>query len=213
MRGQKQSKPRRATSASPTERRKQKRAKRGKRSKAPSKAENQRTRTLVERRTYGEHTRITALRRLRDQLIFPLERDDSPVQWIQVGTAKHCDIVLDGDDSVSRVHCFLLCSKDKVEVRDFDSKNRTLVNTIPLVDGRGELRPGNVLELGETQLVAIGEDSDQKPDLTAPGVYGRTRQVLDYHGGCEYRAALALGVPPSTFARWLETEKFKVPER
>ena len=67
-----------------------------------------------------------------------------------IGRSPACDLVL-RDDSVSRRHLMLSIDGDHVVVTDLGSTNGTLLN------GRwitlAEARPGDVLRLGETELI------------------------------------------------------------
>jgi DNA-binding NtrC family response regulator len=83
------------------------------------------------------------------RLELPLDRR----RWL-VGKAPSCDIILP-DPHVSAVHCVLERRADgALRVRDCDSKNGTIVDGQAVI--AMELRPGAVLVLGRTTLVAEG---------------------------------------------------------
>ena len=127
--------------------------------------------------------------------------------WIVIGRASFCDIVLN-DDTVSKVHCTLLCNDRGVGVRDDSSHNRTLVNRVPLRNGEADLVPGNLLEVGDIRFVACDESGEaQDPDIVAPNLDRFTTEAVDIHGS-ETKAATALGAAPSTFIRWLRNRPF-----
>jgi DNA-binding NtrC family response regulator len=86
---------------------------------------------------------------------FDLERE--PRKWV-VGKSPSCDIVID-DPYVSSLHCVLERRADgMLLLRDSESKNGTIVDNNPVL--AIELRPGAVIVLGRTYLVAVG---DQNP--------------------------------------------------
>jgi predicted component of type VI protein secretion system len=70
-------------------------------------------------------------------------------QWV-LGRGSGCDIVLAGDDSVSRRHAEIAVRAGQCRVRDLGSCNGTLVNGRPV--GRARLRRGDVITLGETEI-------------------------------------------------------------
>jgi DNA-binding NtrC family response regulator len=81
-----------------------------------------------------------------------LERE--PRRWV-IGKSASCDIVLD-DPYVSSVHCVLERGADGVMLlRDSKSKNGTIVDNNPVI--AIELRPGAVIVLGRTYLIAVGD--------------------------------------------------------
>jgi hypothetical protein len=68
-------------------------------------------------------------------------------RWI-LGRASDADVVLDGDDAVSRQHAEIAVRAGLCLIRDLDSCNGTLLNGRPV--RRARLRRGDVLVLGET---------------------------------------------------------------
>ena len=77
-----------------------------------------------------------------------------------LGSRAGCDIVID-DACVSGLHCVLERHGDELFVRDKGSKNGTYVNG-HAIEG-AELRPGSVLTVGRTQLVALAESGRGQP--------------------------------------------------
>ncbi|HTJ44675.1 MAG TPA: sigma 54-interacting transcriptional regulator [Kofleriaceae bacterium] len=78
----------------------------------------------------------------------------APARRATIGSRAGCDILID-DACVSGVHCVLERNGAALYVRDKGSKNGTYVNG-HAVEG-AELRPGSVLTIGRTQLVALAE--------------------------------------------------------
>jgi DNA-binding NtrC family response regulator len=77
-----------------------------------------------------------------------------PRRWV-IGKSPSCDIVLD-DPYVSQVHSILERKPDgALVIRDNQSKNGTIVDNSPIL--AVEVRPGAVIVLGRTYLVAIGD--------------------------------------------------------
>jgi predicted component of type VI protein secretion system len=68
-------------------------------------------------------------------------------RWV-LGRAPSADVVLDGDDAVSRSHAEIAVRAGLCLIRDLDSCNGTLLNG--RVVRRARLRRGDVLVLGET---------------------------------------------------------------
>ena len=72
-----------------------------------------------------------------------------PGRWV-LGRGSGADIVLAGDDSVSRRHAEIAVRAGQCRVRDLGSCNGTLVNGKPVEQAR--LRRGDVITLGETEI-------------------------------------------------------------
>ena len=68
-------------------------------------------------------------------------------RWV-LGRTSGADVVLDGDDSISRKHAEIAVRAGLCLIRDLDSCNGTLLNG--RLVGRARLRRGDVLVLGET---------------------------------------------------------------
>ena len=77
-----------------------------------------------------------------------------------LGSRGGCDILID-DPCVSGLHCVIERRDDDLFVRDRGSKNGTYVNG-HAIEG-AELRPGTVLTVGRTQLVALAEGGRGQP--------------------------------------------------
>jgi pSer/pThr/pTyr-binding forkhead associated (FHA) protein len=67
-----------------------------------------------------------------------------------IGRSRSCDLVL-RDDSVSRRHVMLALDGDHAVVTDLGSTNGTLLNGRWIT--QAEARPGDVLQLGEIELL------------------------------------------------------------
>ena len=72
---------------------------------------------------------------------------------ITIGAGPRCDIVID-DPYASAQHCVLERHAERVVVRDWRSKNGTLLNGNPVESA--VLRAGAILSVGRTRLVALG---------------------------------------------------------
>lgn len=103
--------------------------------------------------------RIGSLSRLRARLVRAVAgttREPPPsllaLDWsghqaeLVIGRNQSCDVVL-SDPSVSRLHARLVFRDHKWIVQDLRSTNGTIVNGTPV--GRCELRPGDLLVLGD----------------------------------------------------------------
>jgi hypothetical protein len=67
-----------------------------------------------------------------------------------IGRSRSCDLVV-RDDSVSRRHVMLAFDGDHVVVTDLGSTNGTLLNGRWIT--QAEVRPGDLLQLGEIELL------------------------------------------------------------
>jgi hypothetical protein len=72
-----------------------------------------------------------------------------PGRWV-LGRGSGADIVLPGDDSVSRRHAEIAIRAGECRVRDLGSCNGTLVNGQPVE--RARVRRGDLITLGETEI-------------------------------------------------------------
>lgn len=133
--------------------------------------------------------------------------EDEAKAWISIGSSPYRDITL-ADRTASRLHCLIGRVGLRVLVWDQASKNRTLVNGIPVVGGVAELQSGCLLTLGRTTFLACGpRGADQEVSLTAPDLDGFLRAAVDAYG-TQQRAASALGLWPGTLSKWLRRRRF-----
>ena len=102
---------------------------------------------------------------------------------IEVG--RECDGEVLSDPSVSRVHLKLTPSPTALSVVDLGSRNGTLLNGNPLT-GRAVLEAGDIIRLGQTEIVVIG-----RPPSPAPPA--RPRATIAVRAG----AAPVLPAPPA----------------
>src|SRR5262245_21417469 len=97
---------------------------------------------------------------------------------LTLGSRGDCDIIID-DPTVSGLHCAFERRGDALLVRDRGSKNGTYVNG-HAIEG-AELRPGSVLTVGRTALIALAEGG--RGQLTAfeqlRGIDPRFRSAVD----------------------------------
>ena len=70
----------------------------------------------------------------------------------RVGRGAECELVLDGDTTVSSTHASLDTRADGLWVEDSGSTNGTFVNDAPVTAAR-LLHPGDVVRFGQTDLV------------------------------------------------------------
>jgi len=86
------------------------------------------------------------------------------------GRTPDCDVVLPGDETVSRQHAVLMCADGQWSVEDCGSRNGSWLNGVAVV-GRAPLHPGDRLLVGSYVLVL--DDSDEPAATTdasaAPG--------------------------------------------
>jgi DNA-binding NtrC family response regulator len=106
----------------------------------------------------GRRRGVVAGLRAKSGIEYPLV--SHPRRWV-VGSAAHCDVVLD-DPYVSAMHCTLeRRAGGAVVVRDKRSRNGTLIDG-NLVEA-AELHVGARLALGRTTLVAVAAPGAQTP--------------------------------------------------
>jgi pSer/pThr/pTyr-binding forkhead associated (FHA) protein len=82
-----------------------------------------------------------------------------------LGRHPDCDVLLDSP-RVSRHHCCLAVSSDRVDVRDLKSTNGTRINGQRIQVG--QLRPGDELTIGELRYRLIVGGSDAEGTLIVP---------------------------------------------
>lgn len=145
---------------------------------------------------------------------------DRPKRWIIVGRRETCDLILNERTTprspyqkVNRRHCMLGCATTgHVVVKHLvgEGKNRTKVNRSRLHDGRIELRPGDVLELGNLRMVALSRrmlesHEPPRPRITAasPGEFFRRAIGLI---GTPNLVATLFKIPGKTLWRWLRDD-------
>ena len=102
---------------------------------------------------------------------------------IEVG--RECNGEVLSDPSVSRVHLKLTPSPTALSVVDLGSRNGTLLNGNPLT-GRAVLEPGDIIRLGQTEILVIGR-------LPSPAPPARPRATIAVRAA----AAPALPAPPA----------------
>ena len=85
-----------------------------------------------------------------------------PGQSVIIGRAPTSQIVVK-DERCSRSHCEVFFSAGKWTLRDLDSRNGTLVGQTP-VHGDWELKPGDVIRAGHSQLVFVYQLSEAFSD-------------------------------------------------
>jgi serine/threonine-protein kinase len=104
--------------------------------------------------------------------VFPLPEADS----LLLGRSKATETRL-SDPHVSRVHCEVHVEGDRVAVHDFDSGTGTFVNGVRVASQ--DLRPGDVLRIGATELRYEEETPAPPPGASSrPTVRGPTEVVL-----------------------------------
>jgi pSer/pThr/pTyr-binding forkhead associated (FHA) protein len=95
-----------------------------------------------------------------------------------VGKSPHADLLIKDDPYVSNAHCVLERRAGGVLViRDAESKNGTFVDGTPVL--ALELRPGAVVQLGRTFLVAMGAGQPASAVAQLRGRDPRFRAAVD----------------------------------
>lgn len=140
-----------------------------------------------------------------------LVNSQAPVHWFIIGRDPSSDIVI-AAETVTRSHCFIQWDDTQTLVRDYDSKNKTLVNGVPLHDGHAELLPGFILELGHAALMACGVEVGTTPHILAKNKYSFARKANRYYPSPR-KAAVGTKISRSTLTRWVEIGELKVPTR
>src|SRR5262249_34147717 len=82
-----------------------------------------------------------------------------------IGRGRHCTVRLT-DLHISRVHCETELEGPLLYVTDLDSVGGTLVNAKRITDQVAH--PGDVIQVGETQLRFLADDVADKPTLPPP---------------------------------------------
>lgn len=167
--------------------------------------------TVPGRKTPGPEECVTGLQVIGTGEIFDfadLVRVAAPVQWFIIGRDPDCDVVL-ADETVTRTHCFIQWDGRKTLLRDYESKNRTLVNSVPLADGNTEILPGFIIELGNVEFMARGGQP-----MTRPYIVSRDKVTfaskIDRYYPSPRKAHEGTGIARNTLIRWVEAGDLKV---
>jgi DNA-binding NtrC family response regulator len=122
-----------------------------------------------------------------------------------VGASPDVDVPL-GDPRMSRSHASFELVTDGVRVRDLRSKNGTRVNGAPITEA--VLRPGSVVELGDTVLIVDGEgepvDVPRAPRRPAPRATTAATTAAAHAGSSDDGAFVAHGASMRRVAAVLE---------
>ena len=158
----------------------------------------------------GTSTTVRALRVLPSGPAFwlhDLARKPAPEHSLRIGKAEYCDIVIRDNPGVEDTHCFLLWSRDRLEVRDFAPGKLTLFNGIAVVDGHALLGPSDVLSIGTaeqvTHIMACRESLKESPRIPVCNIQELIIKAHEYHGSKEQTAAKGIKVNRMTYARKL----------
>lgn len=89
-----------------------------------------------------------------------------PDSALRVGRAIDCDIRLLNDPRVSRQHCLISNNSDIVTIADVGSRHGTTVNGVAVTSHPRILEEGDVILLGESQLVFHQYHEDENTDDT-----------------------------------------------
>ena len=82
-----------------------------------------------------------------------------PNSKTRIGRSIDSDIRLFFDTSVSREHCVIEASDDRVEIKDLNSRNGVKING-ELISGSAQLQAGDVISLGESDMKFLVEPGD-----------------------------------------------------
>jgi pSer/pThr/pTyr-binding forkhead associated (FHA) protein len=109
-----------------------------------------------------------------------------------VGRAEDCHL-RPGSDLVSRHHCVLMIEGDSIVLRDFGSKNGTLIND-ERVHVEAELKNGDRLKIGPLEFEVLISETAKRPKVTsvaeaavrtaqsAPGAESKDVDIGDWLG-------------------------------
>jgi len=97
----------------------------------------------------------------------------------KIGRGESNDIVIDGDRSISRMHCLLFEKDGRIFAQDGGSRNGTSINGTPVTDDAMELRDGDILRLGLSRLLFQIEKQDDDEERAVSGVFAPGAQGAD----------------------------------
>jgi predicted component of type VI protein secretion system len=101
-----------------------------------------------------------------------------PVSHFLIGRAKDCHM-RPKSDSISRNHCAILTSDDKVVVRDLNSRNGTFVNS-ERIEGDCELKAGDRLKVGKLEFevrIKGAAKATKKKEATSEPSEGKPKEA------------------------------------
>lgn len=96
---------------------------------------------------------------------------------VTIGRGSDADIVIP-DKMVSRIHCGISFWDDAYFIRDFKSRNGTLVNDKPIEVTR--LKPGDRIKVGDT-LLSFESSARKGADTVLREVHDEMAQGKGYH--------------------------------
>lgn len=132
-------------------------------------------------------------------------------KWISVGASCTSDIRLfekldnDEEPSVSRDHCEL-CRTPQGRVfvqRCEGARNSTKINRARIHTGMMEMAPGDILQVGRLELLAIGADKKERLRIAADDWHDYVDRVVRSKGSPR-KAASFFGKHFATITRWLK---------
>lgn len=89
-----------------------------------------------------------------------------PNAALRVGRAIDCDVRLIADPRVSRAHCLISNRNNVVTIADAGSKHGTLVNGVAVTSHPRVLEEGDLILIGDSQLVFHQHDETETSDET-----------------------------------------------
>ena len=89
-----------------------------------------------------------------------------PNSALRVGRAIDCDVRLIADPRVSRAHCLISNNNKVVTIADVGSKHGTTVNGVAVTSHPRVLEEGDLILIGDSQLVFHQYDDDDASEET-----------------------------------------------
>lgn len=121
-----------------------------------------------------------------------------PTGWLSVPEGRHelgrspgCDIVLEGD-RVSRLHARLVVDDDGAAIEDLASSNGVYVNHERLTGGARRLSEGDVVRLGELEIL-VSFEAGPVGESSGPILVRSARSMNPHH----HAAPTSPGIPVS----------------
>ncbi|MCC7540029.1 MAG: sigma 54-dependent Fis family transcriptional regulator [Deltaproteobacteria bacterium] len=98
------------------------------------------------------------------------ERHALAADVVRIGSHPNCDVVVQGEPTVSRTHCEIARDLDGLRIRDLSSTNGVFVDGVRVFDAL--IRPGSVISLGNARLEVVAATPQRRTGLAPVPIFG-----------------------------------------
>lgn len=115
---------------------------------------------------------------------------------VNIGRSEENDLAFEDDLRISGNHCSIILEKDKIYLKDKDSKNGTFVNSKKIGKDKVEISSSDLIKVGRTTIQVVFQDEDQyvkgtkfivdfadeekiNEDKTSPKIFDEVDNIID----------------------------------